>query len=280
MKTISLFIFSFFPFLIAYTQKMERSDLAIAKGQMPSITKDKSNKIHIVYGSGDSIMYISSRDGNSFASPSLVAVLPKLFASAMRGPQIAATVNGLIVSACTKDGNIFSYKKQTSGKWTKAVRVNDAKETAKEALMGLSASWHAKFQKFTARVIEPSHPSMQGLPAVWEKEDEFYFAKELYPGTKTILVNDISSLNTTDTIQKNLILKHAGTFAELYPATWTNDFDGGHTWFTTLGHHKKDYADPVYIQHILGGIRFVASQVKKLDFSKAYADSRDTPVRY
>jgi len=139
MKTISLFIFSFFPFLIAYTQKMERSDLAIAKGQMPSITKDKSNKIHIVYGSGDSIMSISSRDGNSFASPSLVAVLPKLFASAMRGPQIAATVNGLIVSACNKDGNIFSYKKQTSGKWTKAVRVNDAKETAKEALMGLSA---------------------------------------------------------------------------------------------------------------------------------------------
>ena len=147
-------------------------------------------------------------------------------------------------------------------------------------MMGGTFSWHAKFQKFTARVIEPSHPSMQGLPAVWEKEDEFYFAKELYPGTKTILVNDISTLNTTDTIQKNLILKHAGTFAELYPATWTNNFDGGHTWFTTLGHHKKDYADPIYIQHILGGIRFVASQVKKLDFKKAYADSRDTPVRY
>jgi len=149
-----------------------------------------------------------------------------------------------------------------------------------KTMMGGTFSWHAKFQKFTARVIDPSHPSMQGLPAVWEKEDEFYFAKELYPGTKTILVNDITTLNATDTIQKNLILKHAGTFSELYPAAWTNDFDGGHTWFTTLGHHKKDYEDPVYVQHILGGIRFVASQVKKLDFKKAYADSRDTPIRY
>jgi type 1 glutamine amidotransferase len=147
-------------------------------------------------------------------------------------------------------------------------------------MMGGSFAWHAKFQKFTIRVIDPAHPSIQGLPKVWEKEDEFYFAKELYPGTKIILVNDVSTLNTADTTQKNLIMKHAGTFAELYPACWTNDFDGGHTWFTTLGHHKQDYSDPTYVQHILQGIRYVASQVKKIDFSKAYADSRDTPVRY
>jgi hypothetical protein len=139
MKAIILYLVSSFPFLIAFSQKKESNDLVIAKGQMPNIARDKSNNIYLVYGSGDSIMYISSRDGKSFTSPSLVAVLPKLFASAMRGPQIAATVNGLIVSACTKDGNIFSYKKEASQKWTIAVRVNDAKETAKEALMGLSA---------------------------------------------------------------------------------------------------------------------------------------------
>ena len=115
---------------------------------------------------------------------------------------------------------------------------------------------------------------------MWEKEDEFYFAKELYPGTKTIMVNDISTLNTSDTIQRNLIFKIAGTFSELYPAAWQHNFDGGLIWITTLGHEKNDYEDPLYMQHILGGIRFVASQVKKLDFSKAYADSRDTPVRY
>ncbi|MGI8584012.1 MAG: hypothetical protein ACR2KX_17585 [Chitinophagaceae bacterium] len=139
MKTISLFVLSFFIFLIAYTQKKESKDLIIAKGQMPNITKDKNNNIHIVYGSGDSIMYTFSKSGKSFASPSLVAVLPMLFASAMRGPQIAAAANGLVVTACTKNGNIFSYKKQASGKWTKALKVNDENESAKEALMALSA---------------------------------------------------------------------------------------------------------------------------------------------
>ncbi|MDB5207461.1 MAG: Crp/Fnr family transcription regulator [Flavisolibacter sp.] len=146
-------------------------------------------------------------------------------------------------------------------------------------MMGGTFAWHAKFQKFKVKVIDAAHPSMQGLPKEWEKEDEFYFAKELYPGTKTILAMDITSLNAADTTQRNLILKNAGTFSELYPAAWTNYFDGGHTWFTTLGHDKKDYADPLYVKHILGGIRFVASQVKKLDYSKAYADSRDTPLR-
>ena len=147
-------------------------------------------------------------------------------------------------------------------------------------MLGGTFSWHAKFQKFNVKVIDPSHPSMHGLPKVWEKEDECYFAKELYPGTKTILAHDITTLNTLDTTQRNLISKHAGHFSELYPAAWTHDFDGGHTWFTALGHDKKDYDDPVYIQHLFQGIRYVAGSVKKLDYSKAYADTRDETVHY
>lgn len=147
-------------------------------------------------------------------------------------------------------------------------------------MLGGTFSWHAKFQKFKVKVIDPAHPSMQGLPKVWEREDECYFAKELYPGPKALLAHDITSLNTSDTAQKNLIIKNAGAYAELYPAAWAYDFDGGHTWCTVLGHDKKDYSDPVYLQHIFQGIRFVASQVKTIDYSKGYADNRDTPVRY
>ena len=138
MKTISLIALCFFIFLMACNQKKGNNNLVIAKGKMPNIVRDRNNNIHIVYGSGDSIMYISSKDGNSFTPPSLVAVLPKLFASAMRGPQIAATANGLVVTACNTSGNIFSYN-ETSGKWTNAVKVNDVDEMAKEALIALSA---------------------------------------------------------------------------------------------------------------------------------------------
>lgn len=148
-----------------------------------------------------------------------------------------------------------------------------------KSMIGGTFAWHAKFQKFKVKVLDAAHPSMKGLPKEWEKEDEFYFAKELYPGTKAILALDITSLDTTDTAQRALILRNAGAFSELYPGAWTHDFDGGHTWFTTLGHNKNDYADPLYVKHILAGIQFIATRVEKLDYSKAYADSRDTPVR-
>jgi type 1 glutamine amidotransferase len=147
-------------------------------------------------------------------------------------------------------------------------------------MLGGTFSWHANFQKFKVKVINAAHPSMQGLPKVWEKEDECYFAKELHPGPTVLMAHDLTSLNVSDTTQKNNIIKNAGTYADLYPAVWSYNFDGGYTWCTVLGHDKRDYSDPVFVQHIFQGIRHVATQVKPLNFTKAYADSRDTPVQY
>jgi type 1 glutamine amidotransferase len=147
-------------------------------------------------------------------------------------------------------------------------------------MLGGTFSWHAKFQKFNVRMIDPSHPSIQGLPTTWTKSDEFYFAKELYPGPKVLMAHDITSLDTTDPAQKANIIKNAGGYAELYPSVWTNDFDGGHTWITTLGHDKKDYSEPVYMKHLLQGIRYVASRFSSIDFKKAYANSWDAPLNY
>jgi hypothetical protein len=57
----------------------------------------------------------------------------------MRGPQRAYTSNGLVVTACTNSGNIFSFTNYQTGTWSQAVRVNDVDNIAKENLMALSA---------------------------------------------------------------------------------------------------------------------------------------------
>lgn len=147
-------------------------------------------------------------------------------------------------------------------------------------MLGGTFSWHAKFQKFTVKVIEPSHPSMTGVPKVWECTDECYFAKEVYPGSKVLMANDITTLDRSSPAVAKTIDGYAAPFTQLYPATWTQQFDGGNVWITTLGHDKGSYVDPTFVNHILQGIKFVASQYKKLDYKKAYAETRDTPIRY
>ena len=120
--------------------RLNPSDTVIANGQMPQLATDHANNIHMVYGRGDSILYISSANrGATFSPPELVAVLPGLFAHSMRGPQVAASANGVTITANTQYGNIYSFHKEAGGKWSKAVQVNKEDSTSREALMGLSA---------------------------------------------------------------------------------------------------------------------------------------------
>jgi len=111
----------------------------IADGKMPAIAADVNNNICVAYGSGNQIMCSYSRGGQTFASPEIVAELPGLVASATRGPQITSTKNGLAIIAVNKDGNIFSYVKDTSGEWIPTGRVNDVDTTDKEGFIALAS---------------------------------------------------------------------------------------------------------------------------------------------
>ncbi len=143
-------------------------------------------------------------------------------------------------------------------------------------MIGETFSWHAKGQKFNVKNIDPTHPSMKGVPAVWEREDECYFGKELYPGMKVLMVHDLHTLQTD---QADLILKNAGSFANYYPAVWYQNFEGGNIWITTLGHSKESYQDPVYKNHLLQGIKFVANQYKGINYSNAHAVNKDDALK-
>ncbi|OIN58710.1 ThuA domain-containing protein [Arsenicibacter rosenii] len=142
-------------------------------------------------------------------------------------------------------------------------------------MIGGTFAWHPKFQKIRIEVLDTKHPSTQGIPQSWEKEDEFYFTKEMYPGPTVIMASDLTSLNGDE---PEKVKAFGGSFTHLYPSVWYYNYDGGYTWCTTLGHAKEDYEKPMFMKHIFQGIQYVASQVKKIDFSKAYADSRDTPL--
>ncbi|RZM21044.1 MAG: ThuA domain-containing protein [Pedobacter sp.] len=147
-------------------------------------------------------------------------------------------------------------------------------------MIGGTFEWHAVNQKFRVKVIDPSHPSMKGLPKVWERSlgDECYFTKEMYPGIKVLIAHDLHSLaKDKDSVK---VAKFSAQFKDLYPAAWYQKFDGANVWITTLGHNKEYYEEATFMKHILQGMEYIASQIGKIDYSKAYASTRDTEVQY
>lgn len=139
-------------------------------------------------------------------------------------------------------------------------------------MLGGSFTWHPAFQKYTVRVIDNSHPSMSGIPKVWERSDECYFVKEMYPGIRPIMAQDLKTLDKKDSVR---IKASSGPYDQYYPAVWYQYYDGGTIWISALGHDKNDYTDPVFLKHLFNGMSWVASSVGKPDYSKAYAKSRD-----
>ena len=144
-------------------------------------------------------------------------------------------------------------------------------------MLGGTFVWHPKFQPLEIKVIDKTHPSIAGMPSTWKKEDETYFMKELYPGINVVMAHDLSAMEPNEK-DSTRMAELAANFGDYYPAAWHHNFDGGTIWITTLGHNKKDYEDLVYLNHVFQGMSYVASKVGKLNYSKAYATERDTPM--
>lgn len=141
-------------------------------------------------------------------------------------------------------------------------------------LLGATFYWHDKFQPFEVIVLDEDHPSVKHLPNRWNraKGDEFYFLKEMGVNLKIIAVNDIKTLAGENE-------KRLDTFGDVFPSVWCQEFDGGRSWYTSLGHDKNDYFDPEFRKHILGGIQWAVGDGKARDYRRAYATSPDDSVR-
>jgi len=114
------------------------------------------------------------------------------------------------------------------------------------ALAGGSFVRHPKLQEFTIRVVDRTHPSTAHLGERWVWTDEFYYLRDMPAGLHVLLAGDPSALVDPQ--------KPAGETTR--PLAWCRPFEGGRTWFTTLGHRKEAYADPAFEKHILGGIQW------------------------
>lgn len=123
---------------------------------------------------------------------------------------------------------------------------------------------HPKRQNFDVKVLDKTHESTNFLPDPYKREmDECYFMDNLNPDMHVLLAADLR------TIKDEKMKEFPGnTFGNYFPLAWYHDFDGGHQWYSALGHKIEHYNDPIFQKHILGGIQWAINKRPKLDYSK------------
>jgi uncharacterized protein len=103
---------------------------------------------------------------------------------------------------------------------------------------------HPRQQEAVFNVVDTTHIATAHLPKVWKRFDELYNFKWI--GTDLHILITIDETSYT-----------GGGNGEYHPMAWYHDFDGGRSFYTALGHDNKSWEDPLYLQHVLGGIRYV-----------------------
>jgi type 1 glutamine amidotransferase len=113
-------------------------------------------------------------------------------------------------------------------------------------LVGTWFASHPQIQRATVHVADAGHPSTKGLPAAWERTDEWYnFRSNPREAVRVLATLDEATYSD-------------GAMGADHPISWCHEVDGGRSWYTAMGHTKESYAEPLFRLHLLGGIESAA----------------------
>ena len=115
---------------------------------------------------------------------------------------------------------------------------------------------HPEQQEAKLIINDRDHISTKHLPAEWTRKDEWYNFKKLNPDVHVLISIDEKSYK-------------GGNNGDHHPMAWFHQYDGGRAFYTELGHTEEAYSDPLYLKHILGGIKYAIDDNKILDYSKS-----------
>jgi type 1 glutamine amidotransferase len=112
-------------------------------------------------------------------------------------------------------------------------------------------------QEAVINVVDTKNAATKGLPAQWKRKDEYYSYR---PGSNP---KDLHVLLTLDESTVNYGTQTNLKMGDFHPLAWYHDFDGGRSFYTELGHTDETYADPLFLNHLLAGIKYAMGKKYK-----------------
>jgi type 1 glutamine amidotransferase len=111
------------------------------------------------------------------------------------------------------------------------------------ALVGGYFVSHPAVQEANIEVLNRTHPSTAHLQKTWIHRDEWYDFKDMKEGLNILMALDETSYK-------------GGKMGKFHPIAWFQEFDGGRTFYTGLGHTDESYDSILFQKHIVGGIKY------------------------
>jgi len=112
---------------------------------------------------------------------------------------------------------------------------------------------HSSVVSATVHIEDRTNPSTSGLPEPWVRTDEWYNFISSPRGKARVLASlDESTYK-------------GGTMGKDHPIAWCRRMGKGRIWYTALGHTAASFSEPLFLEHLLGGVQMAAG-VKAAEF--------------
>jgi type 1 glutamine amidotransferase len=123
-------------------------------------------------------------------------------------------------------------------------------------LVGRQFKIHPQIQTARLSVIDSQFPGLEYFPesSLWT-EEWYDFGKELSPNLHYLLSVDESTYDPKAEWGDN---KSLG-MGKFHPIAWYQNYDGGRSFYTGLGHMGVSYENKAFIEHLYGGIYWAAT---------------------
>ncbi|RZK60695.1 MAG: ThuA domain-containing protein [Pedobacter sp.] len=114
-------------------------------------------------------------------------------------------------------------------------------------LVGAVFTDHPEPQTGNVLVINRTDPSTRHLPRIWVRKDEWYNFDRVPTDVSVLICADERSYE-------------GGKNGKYHPLAWKHSFEGGKVFYTALGHFSESYSDPLFLKHLLGGIKYTMAK--------------------
>ena len=111
-------------------------------------------------------------------------------------------------------------------------------------LVGGYFASHPTIQEAKLNIKNQKHLATKHLPTIWIHKDEWYDFTNIKPGLNILMELDEVSYE-------------GGKMGKFHPISWFQEYDGGKSFYTGLGHTSESFASDNFKKHILGGILYV-----------------------